>query len=74
MLRQERNDVTSRMAPPCTLYFQGIVCPKPCFLILIPYLKLILLKRSLFVMYHTNGILKVQGFLNHAYWFYFDRA
>ena len=21
--------------PPCTLYFQGIVCPKPCFLILI---------------------------------------
>ena len=55
-------------------YFQGILFPEPCVLILIatseiPCLKLIFLECPLSVVHHTNSISKVSGVLNHAYWF-----
>ena len=49
--------------PPCTLYFQGIVFPKPCFLILICHFANSMSKTdfTLSVEHHTNSILKVES-------------
>ena len=51
---------------PCTLYFQGIVCPKPCFLVLIchypnsmsktDFCKMSFIHKQSFILYRKNKV------------------